>query len=129
VARLVERTAVPDDGAARELLTFLRALGLAERTEAGFVRGEREAVPEELREPFRENVFGARETLAALAAGPKTEDGAFDALSERISAWERGRHADWERNWRARTANLLGWALAFGLAEREGETYRRVGRP
>ncbi len=124
VARLVERTTVPDDGAARELLTFLRALGLVERTDGDFVRGDRQVSKEALREPFRENVFGAREALDALSEGPKTEREAFDALRERISTWERGRHANWEQKWGERTRNLLGWAVLLGLAERDGEVYR-----
>lgn len=125
VTRLAERTAVPDDGAARELLTFLRALGLVERADGDFVRADRDVSGAALREPFRENVFGAREALDALDEGPKTEAEVFEALAERISTWERGRHADWERTWRERTRNLLRWAVLLGAAEREGETYRR----
>jgi len=121
--RVSRRTDVPDEGAAREWLTFCRALGLAERTEEGFVRTDREPTPENLREPFLERVFGAREVLNALADSPKPESAVFEALESRVSGWERGRHADWERTWNDRAANLLEWAVAFGLARKEGETY------
>jgi len=124
-ARLVERTAVPDRDHAREWITFLQALGLAEETSRGYRRVRADVDPEALAEPFAENVFGVADLLAVLETGESQTTGdVFESLRPTIPAWERDRHADWETVWEGRVARLLAWAVAFGLARRDGDRYR-----
>ncbi|MFB6302033.1 MAG: hypothetical protein ABEH78_04145 [Haloferacaceae archaeon] len=123
-ARLRDRCDLPDRDAARAWLTFLRALGLVERTERGYRRTR--PAPDEAarRAAFRDRVYGAREALDAVAAdGPLTAGEVFDRLRERVPAWERARDTDWTASWRERTRRLLDWAALLGLAERTDEGY------
>lgn len=107
---------------AKEWLTFCRALGLVERGERGYRRaGEFDA--DRLPERFRERTFGAREVLAALEAGAETPMEVFEAVRERVPEWERRHHDDFEPVWRERVERLLGWAVLFGLADRDGDRY------
>jgi len=131
-ARVVERTAVPSRDDAREWITFLEALGLAEETSRGYRRVRGTLAPEALAEPFTENVFAVAELLSALETGESQSVGeAFDTLRPTIPEWERDRHADWEAVWTDRVERLLAWAAAFGLAVREDGRYRQssVGGP
>jgi len=122
--RVVDRTAVPDRDDAREWITFLQALGLAEETARGYRRVRADTQPEALSDAFAENVFGVAELLTALEAqGSLTAEEAFASLRPSIPAWDRDRHADPERVWTERVRRLLAWAVAFGLASREGERY------
>lgn len=127
-ARVVARTAVPSRDEARRWLTFLRALGLATETDAGFARTRENKDREALAGAFRERVFGAREVLDALAAAeePLDEAAVFERVEAQVPAWERARHDDWQRRWRERVARLLAWADLLGLATRTAEGYRRV---
>jgi hypothetical protein len=119
--RTVDRTTVRSRDAAREWVTFLRALGLAERTPRGFRRVRTDVDREALAGTFRRRVFGAREVLAALDdAGELTPDGAFDHLWPAVPAWERDRHTDPEAEWRERTRRLLEWARILGLVTGDG---------
>lgn len=126
--RLAERSGLGlgrDD--ARVWLTFLRALGLAERTASGFRRTDREADDPETATAFRERVLGAREVLDALVEEPVGLDEATAAVAAATPAWERERRANWRADARERAARLLDWAVLFGLAEREnGDRYRPV---
>jgi hypothetical protein len=111
---------------ARTWLTFLRALGLVERTESGFVRTDRDPESEAVVTAFRERVFGAREALAALDDGAQSVAEVADAVTDAVPAWERERHGDWRATYRDRTAALLGWAVLFGLALECEDGYRRA---
>lgn len=116
-ARIGDSLGVPREEA-RAWLTFLRALGLAERAGGGFARTDGEPDPEHLRAAFRERVFGAREVLDALAGGA-TPGEAAEALYPAVPDWERARREDWRAFYRERTERLLGWAVLLGLAREE----------
>jgi hypothetical protein len=123
--RIVDETAAPSRDAAREYLTFLQALELAEETPRGFRRRRVDADEAALAEAFEDRVFGASELLGALReAGSLTADEAFAELRETVPQWERDRHTDWAAEWRERTERLLDWSVAFGLAARDGDRYR-----
>lgn len=127
--RLVSRAGVPAQDQAREWLTFLRALGLAEETaEGSFVRTREPSDPDRtyLADRFRERVYGARELLDVVAAadGPIDAEDAFETYRPEIPEWERQRHEDFERRWRERVARLLEWAVLLGLATRTDGGFR-----
>ncbi|MFC7134248.1 MULTISPECIES: hypothetical protein [Salinibaculum] len=116
--RIRDRTDVPSRDRARELLTFLQALGLAKEASHGFHRVRGDVTDEQLREAFLANVYGAREIVDALADsdGPLDAADALAAIRDGVPRWERSQYADWEAEWRERAANLLAWAETFGLA-------------
>lgn len=119
-ARLMRREGFESRDVARNWLTFLRALELAEETDSGFKRTDREPTPENVRASFRERVFGAQDALDVLhAAGePLTAEEAFDRLRDTVPGWERERRRTWVEHWEARTARLLDWLVMLGLAVR-----------
>lgn len=124
-ARIRERVDLQTRDDAEAWLVFLDALDLAERTDRGYRRRQRDVDPDALGAPFREQVFGVGELLSALADAPDplSADEAFERLREEVPDWERNRHADWEATWRERARRLLDWAVLFGLAERTGDGY------
>ena len=116
-ARVVDRTDVLARDDAREWLTFLQALELAEETPRGFRRVRTDPETAELADAFRRRVYGAEEFLTALEeTGPVTAGETFDRLRSSVPEWEWERHADPEREWRDRTRRLLAWSVEFGLA-------------
>jgi hypothetical protein len=124
-ARLMRREGYESRDVAREWLTFLRALELATETDSGFKRTDREPTLENLRESFRERVFGAREALEVLARadGPLTTDEVFDRFRETVPGWERHRRSSWVDHWAERTEQLLDWLVLLDLVERENDSY------
>ena len=129
-ARLLDRLDLPSRDVARTWLTFLRALGLVERTDSGFRRTDADADPERLRSALLDRAFPAAETLAALRAadGPLAADEVFGRVRERVPRWERHRNPRrWEDVWRERVERLLGWLVLLDLAAREDGGY--VARP
>lgn len=126
-ARVMDRAGVPARDEAKEWLTFMRALGLVEEAERGYHRTRDPIDPERLAAAFRERVYGAEDLLDVLdAEEPVSAGEAFERFVDAVPAWERQRHADWERVWRERVGRLLDWAVLFGLAAREGEGYVRT---
>jgi hypothetical protein len=127
-ARVVDRTAVPNRDDAREWITFLQALGLAEETPRGYrrVRADLdERAGSEFADRFERGVFGVPALLAALDdADSLPVQTAFERFRTRVPAWERDRHADWEGVWSERVRRLLAWCAVFGLATRDGDRYR-----
>lgn len=123
-ARLRARLALPDRDAGRAWLTFLRALGLVRRVEAGYRRVRPAPDDADLRAAFRDRVYGAREALDALGTDPVDAAAVFARLRETVPAWERDRDPEWEATWRERTRRLLDWAVLLDLAERTGDGYR-----
>lgn len=113
---------------AKEWLTFCRALGLVVESDRGYHRAGGGGFDRgTLGTRFREHVFGAEEVLTVLEErGAVTVEEAFEAIRERVPDWERQRHDDFERIWHERVERLLGWAVLFGLAEREEGTYGLV---
>ena len=128
--RIRDRTDTPSRDEARELLTFLQALGLAAETDRGFHRVREEPTDADLRSAFVENVFGAAEIVEALSAAdePLTPDDGLDAIRDDVPRWERDKHADWESEWHERVARLLSWAETFGLADAVDGGYVAAGR-
>jgi len=126
-ARLLDRTDLRERDAARTWLTFLRALGLAEETDSGFVRIRRDPEPECLRERFREGVFGAPAILAALADAdrPLSVEEVFERFRDEVPTWEQHKNPNsWEQLWRERVGHILEWCVLLGLAERTDDGYR-----
>jgi len=124
----MDRAGVPAQDDAREWLTFLRALGLAEETAEGkFVRTRDPGDPdrEYLARRFRERVYGVEELLELLEDGPLTAGEAFDAYRPSIPEYERRRNEDWERIWRERVRRLLEWTVLLGLSDRKDDAYHR----
>ena len=124
-SRVTLETPVTSRDRAREVITFLQALGLVEERDGRF-RATRESPDREtLASRFRERVYLADEALAALEEGGATPDGLADRLAG-LPAWERARETDPEGEQRERVERLLGWAVALGLAEQEDGRYRAV---
>ncbi|WP_049898974.1 hypothetical protein [Halococcus agarilyticus] len=125
-ARLVERTDLAAREVAREWITFLRALGLAEETESGYRRLRRDPASDDLAAAFREHVFGADAVLGVLdtADEPLGVEAVYERFREEVPNWERYRRADWDEEWRKRVERLLDWAVVFDLAERVDGAYR-----
>jgi hypothetical protein len=128
--RVVDRTDISTRDDAREWITFLRALGVAEETDRGYRRlgtDGTDVTAAAVRDPFAERVFGVAELLDALdGAGSLTVPAGYEALRPAIPDWERDRHQDWEGVWTDRTERLLDWCVVFGLAAREGDGYGPV---
>ncbi|WP_435116117.1 hypothetical protein [Halolamina sp. C58] len=124
-ARLMRREGHESRDVARTWLTFLRALELAEETDSGFKRTQREPTAENVRASFRERVFGASETLTVLreAEGPLAAEAVFDRLRDTVPGWERERRRQWVDHWTDRTERLLDWLVLLDLAEREEDGY------
>jgi hypothetical protein len=125
--RIRDGTPLHSRDAARELLTFMQALGLAAESERGFHRVRGDVTDDQLRSAFLENVFGARELIEALETDePLTPRGGLDALRAEIPRWERARYPDWESEWGKRVERLFEWATVFDLAESVEGGYRAV---
>lgn len=123
--RLLNRLGLAARDAAREWLTFLRALGLVVETESGFSRSRDERAFAELATTFCERVYGVREVLCILdvANEPLSADAVAEEFAEHVPQWERFRYPDPGEIWGERVARILGWAMYFGLAERVGDGY------
>lgn len=128
-ARLRDRLDLRSRDEARTWLTFLRALGLADRTaDGGFVRTDRAADDAAVPRAFRERVFAAREVLDALGDEPRSADEVFADVADVVPEWERDRADGWRSRWRDRVARLLDWAVVLGLADRtDGEYVAAAG--
>jgi hypothetical protein len=128
--RIRDGTALQSRDAARELLTFMQALGLAAESQHGFHRVRGDVADDDLGTAFVENVFGARELVDALQASddPLTPSQALGVIRADIPQWERARYPDWEAEWRERVERLLEWATVFGLADAADSGYRASGR-
>lgn len=127
-ARLMRREGFESRDVARTWLTFLRALELAEETDSGFRRTDRDPTFENVRESFRERVFGASETVDVLreADEPLPSEQVFERLRETVPGWERERRRSWVEHWQERTETLLDWLVLLDLAAREDGGYVAV---
>lgn len=131
-ARVIERTEVEDRDTASHWITFLRALELAVAEPAGYRRVAVDGAPERdsVAGTFRDRVVGVDDILDVLPDRTESAiDGAsvFDRLDETdgIPGSVRRRHGDrLERHWTDRIERVLGWAVAFDLAERVDGGYR-----
>jgi hypothetical protein len=123
-SRVALETDVASRDRAREVITFLQALGLVEETDGRFRATREEPDREALAARFRERVYLAEEALTALGeAGSATPEELTGRLAG-LPAWERARETDPEGERLERVERLLGWAVALGLAEREDGRYR-----
>jgi hypothetical protein len=124
-ARLLNRTDLAARETAREWITFLRALRLAEKTGSGFRRLRGEYDKTDLADAFREHVFGAETVLDSLSTDEALgSEAVFERFRAEVPNWERYRRAHWAEEWHERVKRLLGWMVVFDLAERVGERYR-----
>lgn len=123
--RLRDGTDIPSRDAAREVLTFLEALGLVAETDRGYHRIRDQPDEPALARAFEERVFGVAELLDALEAGEGalSAEAAFGAVCEVVPRWERARYPDWEAVWQDRIERLLEWAVAFDLVVRTNSGY------
>ncbi|MFC6835541.1 hypothetical protein [Halomarina ordinaria] len=119
-ARLMADAGLPSRDAAREWLTFLRALGLLAESDGKFYQTRADLTDEDLARAFRERIHGASTVLDALATSkePLTPAAAYGRVRETIPRWERSRRTDWERVWRERVERILEWAVVLDLATR-----------
>jgi len=122
--RLVDRTDIDDREGASEWLTFLRALGLVDRTASGYRRERVDLTTDELVDRLREGIYGARELGDRLAAAdePLSVDDLDDVVD--LPTWERHHHADPERVRRQRLRRLAEWFVLCGIAKRSAAGYR-----
>ncbi|NHN65722.1 hypothetical protein G9463_20995 [Haloarcula sp. JP-Z28] len=118
-------TDISDRETAQKYLVLLQALGLVAESERGYYRTRTDPDQSALAAAFEESVFGVDVLVAALDSEPVAAAAAFDALRDEIPRWERERHTDWESVWQERTANLLEWAVVFGLAQKTDDGYRQ----
>lgn len=125
-ARLMDRTGLDARDAAREWLTFLRAVGLVAVGERGFSRTDRDPCRARLAEAFRERIFAVGDVLAALheADQPLDDRAVFARVRDRVPPWERNRHTDWADVWSGRVRRILDWAVLLDLAARANGGYR-----
>lgn len=125
-ARLMDRTGLDARDAAREWLTFLRAVGLVEAGERGFSRVDRIPCRPMLAEAFRERIFAVEDVLATLGEvdEPLDDQEVFARVRDRVPPWERNRHTDWADVWSGRVRRILAWAVLLDLAERANGGYR-----
>lgn len=125
-ARLLDRTDLVSRDEAATWLTFLRGLGLVERGPSGYSRVRREPDPEDLREAFRDGVFGAEEVLDALrdADRPLTAAETFERVRDAIPEWERHKNpTTWTDVWTETVTHELDWFVLLGLADRVDDGY------
>ena len=124
-ARLLRRTDVGSRDAAKEWLTFLRALELVEETAGQYRRLPHEADPDRVRASFRDRVYLAKDVLETVSAAddPLGAGAVFARVSDRVPQWERHRHEDAAGVWRERIRRVLEWAVTLGLLERAEEGY------
>lgn len=124
--RVASRMEWIDKDEARRWLAFMRALGLVEAGELGYVRTRVTPDPATLKAPFRSNIFGVEEIRTALKGSSSvTPEAAFEALRPTVPQWERHRNpGTWEYHWQERVTAILEWSCLFGLAERTDEGYR-----
>jgi hypothetical protein len=124
-ARLLDRLGLEARDAAREWLTFGRALGFVTESDSGFRRRREEPIEEELAPTFRERVYGVREVLAVLreADEPLSAEAVAERFGDHVPQWERYRYPDPEAIWGERARRILGWTVYFGLVERVNEGY------
>ncbi|MES3517878.1 MAG: hypothetical protein PPP58_09470 [Natronomonas sp.] len=119
--RLADRTDVSRE-AAPEWITFLRALGLAERTQSGYRKTDRSVDDPAVALAFRERVYGADAVLDAVEAdGPITAAEVRDRLDADLPTWERGRRQDPGSATAQRIERILRWAVQFDVL-RETDT-------
>lgn len=131
--RIADRVAWIDDRAtARDWLLFLRALGLATRTDDGsYVRAdasldlEAPAGRRTFAARFAEHVFLAEAVREQLADDPAAPATVFEDVREEIPEWERRRSDEWERVWTERVGWLLEWWVRFGDARVVDSGYER----
>jgi len=122
--RLLDRTSAVDDREdASEWLTFLRALGLVDRTASGYRRKRVELTADGLVDRLRDGIYGAREIHDRLAAAD--EPLSVDELEGVVDlpTWERHHHADPERVRRQRLRRLADWFVCCSVVERSAAGY------
>lgn len=124
--RLVDRTdetVIDDREDAREWLTFLRAIGLVERTAGGYRRERIELSVGELVGRLHDGIYGARELYDRLEAAD--EPLSVDDLAETVDlpTWERHHHTDPEQVRRQRLGRLAEWFVLCGMTEQTADSY------
>lgn len=126
--RLVERTdetVIPDRDEAQQWLTFLRALGVVDRTPSGYRRHRNEPTASELVDRLEDGIYGARELYAVLDAAdtPLSVDDLTDQNVVGLPTWERHHHTDHDQVRRERQQRLVDWFVLCGVVERTPNGY------
>jgi len=129
--RLVDRVDwIEERDVATEWIGFLRALGLAERSDAGYSRVRGDVDRDEVATRFQDRIVAVDAAIAALDDDPRTAAAVFDAIGDDVvPEWERRRSDTWRDAWLDRTERLLGWAVLLGLAARTEDGYRLAASP
>nr|WP_158205494.1 hypothetical protein [Halomarina oriensis] len=134
-ARLVADTPIASRDAAREWLTFLRALGPVAESDGKYYQTRADLDDTDLARAFRERVHPVADLLAVLDTAaadgetPLTPEDAYERVRERVPHWERSRRTDWEDVWLERTGRALAWSVEFGFAQRVDGGYRPTDDP
>lgn len=124
--RLVDRTdetVINDREDAREWLTFLRAIGLVDRTSSGYRRERVELTAGELVDRLRDGIYGAREIDDQLEAADEPLTVGDLAETVDLPTWEQHHHTDPERVRRQRLRRLAEWFVLCGQGERTADGY------
>ncbi|MFD1514928.1 hypothetical protein [Halomarina rubra] len=134
-ARLMADADVASRDAAKEWLTFLRALGLLAESDGKYYQTRTDPDDAELARAFRERVHPVDDLLAVLDAAeesgatPLSPEAAYERVRQRVPQWERSRRTDWEDVWLTRVERALAWAETFGFAERVDDGYSPATDP
>jgi len=126
--RLVDRTdetVIDDREDAREWLTFLRAIGLVNRTPSGYRRERIELSAGELVDRLHDGIYGARELYDRLEAADEPLSVGDLAETVDLPTWEQHHHANPERVRRQRLRRLAEWFVLNGVTEQTADGYFR----
>lgn len=120
---LMADTDVNSRDAAREWITFLRALGQVAESDGKY--HQRQDPGEDLAAAFRARVYAAETVVTVIedSEEPLTAPEVFERVREEIPQWERNRRQDWKNVWQERVERLLEWTVEFGLTERTADGY------
>jgi hypothetical protein len=107
---------------AADWLVFLRALGVVEVVDQGYVRTDTELHRAVLAERFLDSVLAAEAVVDALGAEPLSAE----CVRRRVQESDDHRFTSGETVLQERVQRLLRWAVLFDLARRSVDGYARA---